>query len=136
MRNDKGGCGGVILNVSSVFGLYPCSFFPVYTASKHAVTGFTRAMGQNNHFKQTGIKYMTICPSVTDTPIIVDMKSNLWDFEWSAEMTATVESMQIQKPNVIGETIVHAIKSDKNGSAWICEGNIIREAEFKDVWNF
>lgn len=135
MRTDKGGSGGVILNIASVLGLYPINFVPVYTASKHAVTGFTRAMGHDNHFKQTGIEYMTICPGVTDTPLIVDMTSQLWDCEWSATMTATVASMKLQKADIIGETVVHAIKSNKKGSTWICDGNIIKEAEIKDAWH-
>lgn len=34
----------VILNIASLVGLEPWHVFPIYTASKHAVVGFTRAM--------------------------------------------------------------------------------------------
>lgn len=34
----------VILNIASLVGLEPWHVLPVYTASKHAVVGFTRAM--------------------------------------------------------------------------------------------
>lgn len=34
----------VILNIASLVGLEPWHVLPVYTASKHAIVGFTRAM--------------------------------------------------------------------------------------------
>lgn len=36
--------GGVIVFVSSVYGLYPLDAHPLYTASKHGVVGFARAV--------------------------------------------------------------------------------------------
>ncbi|XP_067852038.1 15-hydroxyprostaglandin dehydrogenase [NAD(+)]-like isoform X2 [Heptranchias perlo] len=44
MSRKNGGAGGVIINVSSLAGIEPIIFAPVYTASKHGVVGFTRAM--------------------------------------------------------------------------------------------
>jgi len=45
MGKDEGGNGGVVVNISSVVGLFPFSGGPVYTATKHAVIGFTRSFG-------------------------------------------------------------------------------------------
>lgn len=43
MRRDKGGNGGIVVNVSSVAGLDPIHLMPVYSASKEAIVAFTRA---------------------------------------------------------------------------------------------
>jgi 15-hydroxyprostaglandin dehydrogenase (NAD) len=36
--------GGVIVNVSSVAGIQPVPFLPIYATTKHGVIGFTRSM--------------------------------------------------------------------------------------------
>lgn len=43
LSKDKGGRGGVILNVASMAGLNSLSGGPSYSASKHGVVGFTNA---------------------------------------------------------------------------------------------
>ncbi|KAA8586638.1 hypothetical protein FQN60_000474, partial [Etheostoma spectabile] len=44
MSKLSGGRGGVIVNTASMAGLGPLLSCPVYTATKHGVIGFTRAM--------------------------------------------------------------------------------------------
>lgn len=46
MGKDKGGNGGLIVNIASVAGL-DCSQFctPTYNATKHAVVAFSRSLG-------------------------------------------------------------------------------------------
>lgn len=45
MSIEKGGRGGIIANVSSLCGVDALFANPVYTATKHAVVGFTRSLG-------------------------------------------------------------------------------------------
>ena len=45
MGKDKGGKGGVVVNISSIAGLAPSAGVPVYVATKHAVIGLTRSFG-------------------------------------------------------------------------------------------
>ena len=45
MGKDKGGKGGVVVNISSIAGLAPYAGCPVYVATKHAVIGLTRSFG-------------------------------------------------------------------------------------------
>lgn len=136
MRMDRGGRGGIIVNVSSVFGLYPMHVMPIYVASKHAVTAFTRAMGHDFNVKQTGIKCITICPGVTETQLLTDVVGQLHDVEWGAETKAVFNALSKQKADAVGGAVVHAIKNGTSGSVWICEGNVIREAELQDAWHF
>ena len=43
MQKDAGGRGGVIVNISSVAGLYSLSQLPVYSATEHAGVAFSRS---------------------------------------------------------------------------------------------
>jgi 15-hydroxyprostaglandin dehydrogenase (NAD) len=45
MGKDKGGKGGVVVNIASIAGLAPLAGLPVYVATKHAVIGLTRSFG-------------------------------------------------------------------------------------------
>lgn len=45
MSVEKGGKGGIIANVASIAGLDYLFNAPAYTATKHAIIGFTRALG-------------------------------------------------------------------------------------------
>ncbi|XP_071411276.1 15-hydroxyprostaglandin dehydrogenase [NAD(+)] isoform X2 [Pithys albifrons albifrons] len=53
MRNTNGGNGGVIINISSLAGLMPAAFQPVYCATKHGVIGFTRSIAPINNCGRT-----------------------------------------------------------------------------------
>jgi short-subunit dehydrogenase len=55
MGKDKGGKGGVVVNIASIVGLEPMAGCPVYVGTKHAVVGITRSFGvsvpkNNGHF--------------------------------------------------------------------------------------
>ncbi|KAL8624916.1 hypothetical protein ACOMHN_016212 [Nucella lapillus] len=67
MRKDKGGRGGVIINTSSYAGLVPRYVFPVYVATKYAVTGFTTSWACNPYLKDMGLRFGSLCPTAVDT---------------------------------------------------------------------
>lgn len=70
MSKEKGGKGGSILNVSSIYGLQAVSGAPTFSASKHFVIGLTRCLGMEYHFKKTGVRVMAMCPGITRTSLI------------------------------------------------------------------
>jgi len=45
MGKDRGGSGGVVINTGSNVCMQPYVSVPIYTATKHAIIGFTRAYG-------------------------------------------------------------------------------------------
>lgn len=65
----KSGEKTYIINLSSISGITPIEFCPVYNATKHAVIGLTRTYGINRHLLKGGIHIMALCPSATDTPM-------------------------------------------------------------------
>ncbi|XP_025077128.1 15-hydroxyprostaglandin dehydrogenase [NAD(+)]-like [Pomacea canaliculata] len=73
MRRDRGGRGGVIINVASLAALYPKSICPSYTASKHAVIGFTTSWAMNPDHKDHGVRWCCLCPATFQSGM-VDLK--------------------------------------------------------------
>ena len=75
MDKSKGGKGGLIVNTASIAGLF---YSPVqsstpldaYYASKHAVVGLTKALSDEDVLRRTGIKFLCICPGVTNTAMV------------------------------------------------------------------
>ncbi|XP_039631863.1 15-hydroxyprostaglandin dehydrogenase [NAD(+)]-like [Polypterus senegalus] len=59
--------GGVIVNVSSLAGLGPLPSAPVYTATKHGVVGFSRALADGSSLLGLGIRINVLCPAFVDT---------------------------------------------------------------------
>jgi NAD(P)-dependent dehydrogenase (short-subunit alcohol dehydrogenase family) len=60
--------GGAIVATASLAGLIAFSPDPVYTATKHAVVGFVRAVAPQ--LEAMGITVNAICPGMVDTPLL------------------------------------------------------------------
>ena len=67
--------GGAIVATSSLAGLAPVPFDPIYAANKHAVIGLTRSLGPV--LTADGIFFNAICPGFADTRIIDPIKDGL-----------------------------------------------------------
>lgn len=61
------GNGGAIVATASLAGLVPFPPNPVYTATKHAVVGFVRAMAPT--LINDSITINAVCPGIVDTPM-------------------------------------------------------------------
>lgn len=70
MGKNNGGKGGIIVNIASILGLQEFDGCPIYVGSKHFVVGLNRSFGTPYFYNLTGIKFLTMCPGVTDTPLI------------------------------------------------------------------
>jgi 15-hydroxyprostaglandin dehydrogenase (NAD) len=57
MGKDKGGKGGVVVNMASIAGLAPFAVFPVYVTTKHAVIGLSRSFGVSTASNNVDILY-------------------------------------------------------------------------------
>lgn len=60
--------GGAIVNTSSLFGLVGAANVSAYVASKHGVSGLTKAAALE--CAQQGIRINAICPGTTRTPML------------------------------------------------------------------
>jgi NAD(P)-dependent dehydrogenase (short-subunit alcohol dehydrogenase family) len=57
----------LVINTSSISGKYGQAWLSVYSATKHAVIGWTEAM--NRELAPQGIKSTALCPAFVDTPM-------------------------------------------------------------------
>ncbi|CAG5871472.1 15-hydroxyprostaglandin dehydrogenase [NAD(+)]-like isoform 1-T1 [Menidia menidia] len=80
MNKLTGGRGGVVVNIASMAGLGPLSSCPAYTATKHGVVGFTRAMAAASSALGYGIRFNVICPGLVQTNLFSTILENLGQF--------------------------------------------------------
>jgi NAD(P)-dependent dehydrogenase (short-subunit alcohol dehydrogenase family) len=59
--------GALVVNTSSISGKRAEAWLSVYSATKHAVVGWTEAM--NKELGAEGIKSLALCPAFVDTPM-------------------------------------------------------------------
>jgi len=57
MSKERGGKGGTVVNIGSNTSMRPYVSAPIYSATKHAVLGFTRSFGVSN-FSQFSVKIL------------------------------------------------------------------------------
>ncbi|XP_047361819.1 uncharacterized protein LOC124953862 [Vespa velutina] len=125
MRRDSGGKGGVVLNVSSIAGLYALPQLPVYSTAKHAVVNFSRSFAQPYHYQRTKVRIIVLCPGVTEANH-EDFRSNLMDPQ-------VLQKYQPQRVESVAHGLVYAIRCAQNGTIWISEqGKPVYEVQLSD----
>lgn len=65
----------LVVNTSSISGKFGQGWLSVYSATKHAVVGFTQAM--NKELSGEGIKSTALCPAFVDTPMTEFVKGQI-----------------------------------------------------------
>ncbi|CAL8365495.1 unnamed protein product [Lota lota] len=95
MNKLSGGQGGVIINVSSLAGLGPFPGAPVYTATKHGVVGFTRAMAETSKMSGYGVRFNMICPTFIQTDILNSLTSPATLGQFSHLVDPTKKMMEL-----------------------------------------
>ncbi|XP_024122098.1 15-hydroxyprostaglandin dehydrogenase [NAD(+)] [Oryzias melastigma] len=80
MNKLSGGQGGVVVNTSSLAGIEPLSSCPAYSATKHGVVAFTRAMAAASSSSEYGIRFNVICPVRVQTDFFSSVSQNFGRF--------------------------------------------------------
>ncbi|XP_037045672.1 alcohol dehydrogenase 2-like [Bradysia coprophila] len=133
MNKDKGR-GGIIISTASVAGLDGFYSMPVYSATKHAVIGLNRCLGTDHFYNKFGIKFLTVCPSFTDTPLLLE---DLGDRLTEGTLEATLHIKTVlpsQTPDVVGRSITETIINGANGSFWIVSNGETKEVTLKSYF--
>ena len=68
---------GRIVNLASVAGLAGAAYVTAYTAAKHGLVGFTRALSQE--VAKSGVTVNAVCPGYVDTPMTDRSVANIVD---------------------------------------------------------
>ncbi|XP_069601562.1 17-beta-hydroxysteroid dehydrogenase type 3 isoform X2 [Ranitomeya imitator] len=66
---------GLILNVSSAIGIFPCPLYTIYSASKAFITTFSKAL--QAEYKTKGIIIQAVTPFGVSTPMTKNQNTNI-----------------------------------------------------------
>jgi ketoreductase len=86
---------GRIVNIASTAGKQGVVLGAPYSASKHGVVGFTKALG--NELAPTGITVNAICPGYVETPMAQRVRQG-YAAAWSTSEDAILEKFQAKIP--------------------------------------
>ncbi|XP_032389548.1 15-hydroxyprostaglandin dehydrogenase [NAD(+)] [Etheostoma spectabile] len=121
MSKLSGGRGGVIVNTASMAGLGPLLSCPVYTATKHGVIGFTRAMAAASTASGYGVRFNACCPGFVQTDLFTTIPSKLGQFSHLADVTQQLaDKMGILTVPEVAESVLELVTDEtKNGEAFL-----------------
>ena len=102
--------GGAIVATASLAGLTGDPMDPVYTANKHAVVGWTRAMGPV--LAPEGVRFNAVCPGYAESQIIASFRDEL-----------VARGLDIIPAESVAETVVRLLASDRTGECWFVQPN-------------
>ncbi|PKC02733.1 NAD(P)-binding protein [Rhizophagus irregularis] len=77
---QNGKDGGVIVNTSSISGLYTSPFVPYYTATKFGVIGLSISIAETSAVQN--IRVNVVAPGAVNTPLMKDIAHTIPDDQW------------------------------------------------------
>ncbi|OAN78633.1 short-chain dehydrogenase/reductase [Sulfitobacter sp. EhC04] len=103
---------GRIVNMSPVMGLIPAPYNAIYSASKHAIEGYSESL--DHELRTFGIRVTLVEPSYTDTPFEVnkstpDQPLSIYDAARKQNVAFMIKSCEKgDPPEVVAETVLKA----------------------------
>lgn len=120
MKKQNKGQGGVIVNIASMAGLGPFLSAPVYTATKHAVVGFSRALADASRVSDYGVRINVLCPSFAKTEILETFNTDDLMGQFSNLRQTTqklLEHMGVLDPSQVAEHFLQLVTDDSRNGA-------------------
>ncbi|XP_018330564.1 15-hydroxyprostaglandin dehydrogenase [NAD(+)]-like [Agrilus planipennis] len=111
-----------LVNIASIVGLDPFICVPIYSGTKSFIIGFSRALGAEPHYQRTKVKVLTICPGVTDTPLISEMSGRNLGPDYEAVLADEVKPLKTQPPEYVAKGLIDVLNKGTSGSVWLVEG--------------
>ncbi|KAK3696406.1 hypothetical protein LTR37_017977 [Vermiconidia calcicola] len=121
------GQGDSIVMTASLAGYLASAGAPLYSAAKHGVVGYMRAL--KGDCAKAGIAISVIAPGITLTPIILGRKTGQSIEEWGKDMSD--RGVPINNAETIALTVANLMGqgAKANGSGVLIQGNRIQEME-------
>ncbi|KAM3421113.1 hypothetical protein BST61_g1527 [Cercospora zeina] len=131
------GRGGTVVMTASLAGYLASAGAPLYSAAKHGVVGYLRAL--KGDCAKAGIAISVIAPGIALTPILLGRKEGQSLADWGKEMSGrgvpinTAETVALAVANLMGQG------QKSNGQGVLIQGNRMQEleggiAKNRDVW--
>nr|POE78601.1 levodione reductase [Quercus suber] len=121
------GKGGSIVMTASLAGYLGSAGAPLYSAAKHGVIGYLRAL--KGDCAKVGIAISAVAPGIALTPIVAGVKEGQSLQEWGIEMKG--RGVPINTAEFIGLTVAHLMGSGEqaNGAGYLIQANRVQEVE-------
>nr|CAD7597228.1 unnamed protein product [Timema genevievae] len=107
--------GGIVVNNASIVGLQTLHGAPVYSATN-----------------QTGIRVVALCPGVTETVLVTDVRGKQYNPDWGKEADRLLSSLPTQSTSVTGLAFVDLIRYAPSGTIWVIENSQLLRADLPD----
>ncbi|KAF5303913.1 hypothetical protein FQA39_LY01698 [Lamprigera yunnana] len=123
IHNHKSSFEGVIVNFSSIFGVDPNEVVPIYSATKHAVIGLTRAFGTQLHYGLSSVRVFAVCPGFTDTPMMHQSQPPMLNENYAKDFNKKRHLVTILQSSKVAKELIQLISTAPRGSVWLIEDN-------------
>ncbi|KAF2487812.1 hypothetical protein BDY17DRAFT_314672 [Neohortaea acidophila] len=126
-RGSGRGQGGSIVMTASLAGYLASAGAPLYSAAKHGVVGYLRAL--KSDCLKVGIGISVVAPGITLTPIILGRKEGQTLEDWGQDMSGrgvpinNAETVALVVANLMGQG------TKANGSGMLVQANRVQELE-------
>jgi NAD(P)-dependent dehydrogenase (short-subunit alcohol dehydrogenase family) len=120
---------GRVVNVASIAGLEGARYVAHYTAAKHAVVGFTRAVARE--VQGSGVTVNAVCPGYVDTPMTarnleqIGRRTGMTHDEARAAVLKTTGQTRMIAPDEVATAVLSLCDpgaADVNGRAIVIDG--------------
>ncbi|KAJ0172863.1 hypothetical protein K1T71_011039 [Dendrolimus kikuchii] len=120
MSKAEGGVGGTIINIASAVATRKTQYLPIYSGSKAAVLHFSQSIAMDPFFSQTGVRILTMCYDVTDTPLLQGLEKRTYDPKLAKPLLDYVAAMpnEFQKISSAVNALVLMCQTGAPGSIW------------------
>lgn len=133
LRNDRSGKGsgkgkgGSIVMTASLAGYLASAGAPLYSAAKHGVIGYLRAL--KGDCAKVGIALSVIAPGITLTPIVMGRREGQSLQDWGKDMGG--RGVPINNAETVGLTVgnLMGLGMEANGMGVLIQGNRMQELE-------
>ncbi|MEV4108020.1 SDR family NAD(P)-dependent oxidoreductase [Nonomuraea sp. NPDC049695] len=103
--------GGAIVVTSSLAGISPNPFDPVYSASKHAIVGLVRSLAPA--CSASGVTLNAACPGFVNTPMLASLRDVILEHH-----------LAIAEPDEVAEAVESIARGGETGNAWMVQAGL------------
>jgi NAD(P)-dependent dehydrogenase (short-subunit alcohol dehydrogenase family) len=100
--------GGTIVVTSSLAGIAPNPFDPVYSASKHAIIGLVRSLAPA--WAESGVTINAVCVGFVETPMLAGIRDHVLE-----------RRLAIADPDEVARAVQSIARDGRTGVAWMVQ---------------